>query len=62
MLVSTHHLDEAESIGDRILIIAEGRLRCAGSPSYLKSTLGDGHQLYVAMGKFMSVKLFASED
>ncbi|KAL4218636.1 ATP-binding cassette sub- A member 2 [Mactra antiquata] len=47
VLVSTHHLDEAERLGDRILIIADGKLKCAGSPTYLKSNLGDGFRLCV---------------
>lgn len=54
VLVSTHHLDEAETIGDRILIIADGRLKCGGSPSKLKATLGDGHILQVAFGEWLS--------
>ncbi|XP_053380428.1 ATP-binding cassette sub-family A member 2-like isoform X1 [Mercenaria mercenaria] len=47
IMVSTHHLDEAEMLGDRILIIADGRLKCAGTPSYLKSRLGDGYRLCI---------------
>lgn len=46
-MVSTHHLDEAEMLGDRILIIADGKLKCAGSPTFLKSKLGDGYQLCI---------------
>ena len=53
VLVSTHHLDEAETIGDRVLIIADGRLKCGGSPSHLKATLGDGHILHVGFGKLL---------
>ncbi|WAR31434.1 ABCA2-like protein [Mya arenaria] len=48
IFVSTHHLDEAEAIGDRILIMAEGRMRCGGSSTFLKRHYGDGHQLQVS--------------
>jgi len=47
VLVSTHHLDEAEAIGDRILIMAEGRLKCGGSSAFLKHHFGDGQHLRV---------------
>ncbi|KAH3795730.1 hypothetical protein DPMN_149289, partial [Dreissena polymorpha] len=47
VLVSTHYLDEAEAIGDRILIIADGRIRCGGTPVFLKSNFGDGHVLTI---------------
>jgi ATP-binding cassette subfamily A (ABC1) protein 3 len=40
-------MDEAETLGDRILIIADGKLKCAGTPSYLKSKLGDGYRLCI---------------
>ena len=30
ILLSTHFMDEADFLGDRIAIMAEGKLRCAG--------------------------------
>lgn len=47
VMVSTHHMDEAEMLGDRILIIADGRLKCAGSPTFLKHALGDGYRICI---------------
>lgn len=38
-------MDEAELLGDRIAIIAQGRLRCCGSPLFLKARLGTGYYL-----------------
>ena len=32
-----HHRDEADLLGDRIAIMAEGVLRCSGSSLFLKS-------------------------
>ena len=37
ILITTHSLDEAEYLGDRIGIMSDGQLICCGSSSYLKS-------------------------
>lgn len=38
-------MDEADLLGDRIAIISHGKLKCCGSPLFLKSTYGDGYKL-----------------
>lgn len=43
--MSTHHLDEADTLSDRILIMHMGRLLSVGSPSFLKDQLGGGYKL-----------------
>uniref|UniRef100_A0A8D2NY12 ABC transporter domain-containing protein n=1 Tax=Zosterops lateralis melanops TaxID=1220523 RepID=A0A8D2NY12_ZOSLA len=45
LIFTTHHLDEAEVLSDRIAILQRGQLRCCGSPSYLRETYGQGHSL-----------------
>ena len=45
ILLSTHFMDEADILGDRIAIISEGKLRCVGSSMFLKSRFGDGYNL-----------------
>ncbi|KAH0615615.1 hypothetical protein JD844_005073 [Phrynosoma platyrhinos] len=47
ILLSTHHMDEADLLGDRIAIISHGKLKCCGSPLFLKGTYGDGYKLTV---------------
>ncbi|XP_069558445.1 phospholipid-transporting ATPase ABCA1 isoform X1 [Brachyistius frenatus] len=47
IILSTHYMDEAELLGDRIAIISQGRLCCCGSPLFLKSRLGSGYYLTV---------------
>lgn len=47
--MSTHHLDEADMLSDRILVLHSGRLRCAGSPVFLKDRLGGGYKLTLSM-------------
>lgn len=44
-MLSTHHMDEADIVGDRIAIVSHGRLRCVGSPLFLKSRYGSGYRL-----------------
>ena len=40
-------MDEADILGDRIAIMAEGQLRCAGSSLFLKKHFGVGYQLTI---------------
>lgn len=43
--MSTHHLDEAEVLSDRVAFLERGGLKCCGSPFYLKDKLGQGYKL-----------------
>ncbi|XP_061418243.1 phospholipid-transporting ATPase ABCA1-like isoform X5 [Lethenteron reissneri] len=45
IILSTHHMDEADLLGDRIAIISHGRLRCCGSSLFLKNAFGAGYYL-----------------
>lgn len=45
ILLSTHHMDEADILGDRIAIISNGQLKCCGSSMFLKNNIGDGYHL-----------------
>lgn len=45
ILLSTHHMDEADILGDRIAIISDGQLKCCGSSLFLKNTFGEGYHL-----------------
>uniref|UniRef100_A0A914WJP1 ABC transporter domain-containing protein n=1 Tax=Plectus sambesii TaxID=2011161 RepID=A0A914WJP1_9BILA len=50
ILLSTHNMEEANILADRIAIINDGVLRSFGSPMYLKSRYGDGFSLIIAHG------------
>ncbi|XP_055285245.1 phospholipid-transporting ATPase ABCA7 isoform X7 [Moschus berezovskii] len=50
LILSTHHLDEAELLGDRVAVVAGGRLCCCGSPLFLRRHLGSGYYLTLAKG------------
>lgn len=45
VIMSTHHMDEADLLSDRVAIISRGRLRCCGSPLFLKNCFGAGFYL-----------------
>ncbi|CAG09257.1 unnamed protein product, partial [Tetraodon nigroviridis] len=45
IIMSTHHLDEAEVLSDRVAFLERGGLKCCGSPFYLKDKLGQGYKL-----------------
>ncbi|GMR46521.1 hypothetical protein PMAYCL1PPCAC_16716, partial [Pristionchus mayeri] len=44
-LLTTHYTDEAENLGDRVLIMAGGKVVCSGSPSFLNRKFGAGYIL-----------------
>ena len=48
IILSTHHMDEAELLGDRIAIISNGVLQCCGTSLFLKNVLGEGNHLTIA--------------
>ncbi|NXS84450.1 ABCA4 protein, partial [Erpornis zantholeuca] len=45
IILSTHHMDEADILGDRVAIISQGKLFCSGSPVFLKNSFGSGFYL-----------------
>nr|XP_036672326.1 retinal-specific phospholipid-transporting ATPase ABCA4 [Drosophila suzukii] len=49
ILLTTHYMDEADVLGDRIAILAEGRLQCHGTSFYLKKRFGTGYLLVCIM-------------
>lgn len=47
IILTTHYMDEADILGDRIGIMNEGELICLGSPLFLKNRFGSGYTLTV---------------
>ncbi|KAK4412941.1 ABC transporter A family member 1 [Sesamum alatum] len=45
ILLTTHSMDEADVLGDRIAIMANGSLKCCGSSFFLKQQYGVGYTL-----------------
>jgi ATP-binding cassette subfamily A (ABC1) protein 3 len=45
IILTTHYMDEADILGDRIGIMAGGQLVCLGSSLFLKNRFGVGYNL-----------------
>jgi len=59
IILTTHFMDEADILGDRIAIMAEGQLRCLGSSLFLKKTYGVGYQLTIEKKPLPAYKAIA---
>nr|XP_034959946.1 ATP-binding cassette sub-family A member 9-like isoform X2 [Zootoca vivipara] len=46
-ILTTHHMEEAEAVCDRVAIMVTGQLRCLGSIQYLKSKFGKNYLLQI---------------
>ena len=49
LLITTHAMEEADALCDRIAIVCKGRLQAVGSQLRLKAKYGDGYTLNVTM-------------
>jgi len=45
MLLTTHYMDEADVLGDRVGIMSLGEMQCLGSTQFLKTSYGAGYKL-----------------
>ena len=59
----TYHRDEADLLGDRIAIMADGKLHCSGSSLFLKSRFSQyyilGHGIYIHVAVIIMYMLSA---
>ncbi|CAB3257893.1 unnamed protein product [Arctia plantaginis] len=49
VIMSTPILEEASALGDRIVILNKGKVRCFGSPSFLSNAIGIGLNLTIRL-------------
>ncbi|KAJ3451984.1 abc transporter a family member 1-related [Anaeramoeba flamelloides] len=58
ILLTTHSMEEADILSDKIAIIAAGKLRCVGSSLHLKNKFGTGYRISIIAkeGKISGVK------
>ena len=69
IILTTHYMDEADVLGDRIGIMANGKLKCLGSSLFLKNKFGGGYKL-IMVKKFKTsnkvvepfLKLYFGQD
>lgn len=45
IIMSTHAMEEAELLSDKLIVLDKGELVCIGSPFELKSNLGKGYRI-----------------
>lgn len=57
IILTTHFMDEADFLGDRVAIMASGRLQCVGSPYFLKQHYGVGYTLVVVKTRQFQIDL-----
>ncbi|KAF5277493.1 hypothetical protein FQR65_LT03830 [Abscondita terminalis] len=56
ILLTTHYMDEADILGDRIAIMANGNLQCYGTSFFLKKKYGAGYRLVMEKSRTCNVK------
>jgi len=54
IILTTHYMDEADILGDRVGIMNEGELVCLGTPLFLKNRFGEGYTLTVIKKAMLS--------
>lgn len=47
ILLTTHYMDEADILGDRIGIMSSGKMTCLGSSMFLKNKFGVGYHVSI---------------
>ena len=47
VILTTHSMEEAEALCDRMTIMVRGRLKCIGSSTWIKNKFGDGYELEI---------------
>ncbi len=60
IILTTHSMEEADVLADRVCVMVKGRLRCIGSSLFLKELYGKGHRLTLNIDKNSFEKVAAS--
>ena len=61
MILTTHLMDEAETLCDRIGIILKGKIRCLGSQYKLKRDYGKGFKLCINLKPYLIEESYSEE-
>jgi len=49
VILTTHSMEEADALGDKIAIMSRGKLRCVGSALHLKAKYGTGYRVHTVV-------------
>ncbi|KAM8945714.1 ABC-type organic anion transporter ABCA8-like [Pelodytes ibericus] len=60
-ILTTHYMEEAEAVCDRVAIMVSGKLRCIGSIQQLKSKFGKGYLLEIKVKDSQQVEVIHNE-
>uniref|UniRef100_A0A8C5R4C7 ABC transporter domain-containing protein n=1 Tax=Leptobrachium leishanense TaxID=445787 RepID=A0A8C5R4C7_9ANUR len=60
-ILTTHYMEEAEAVCDRVAIMVSGKLRCIGSIQQLKSKFGKGYLLEIKLKDSQQVDVIHNE-
>ena len=47
IILTTHAMEEADALSDRIAVLVSGKLNCIGTPLYLKNNFGEGYKYII---------------
>ncbi|KAK4312219.1 hypothetical protein Pmani_016341 [Petrolisthes manimaculis] len=61
LLLTTHFMEEADLLGDRIAIMANGVVQCCGSSLFLKRKYGAGYRLIIVKERGCDVEEISNE-
>lgn len=59
IIMSTHAMEEAEVLSDKLLILDNGNIVCVGTPMQLKNAFGDGYRISMITDK---TKIFEAKN
>jgi ABC-type multidrug transport system ATPase subunit len=45
IILTTHAMEEADALADRIAVVVDGKIKCVGTPLNMKNTFGDGYRV-----------------
>ena len=62
MILTTHLMEEAEVLSDRIGIIVNGSLKCLGTQYKLKKVYGKGFKLIINLTSYAMMKISGSDE
>ena len=49
VILTSHNMEECESLCTRLVIMVNGEFKCLGSPQHLKSKFGEGYKLSIRL-------------
>ena len=54
-ILTTHSMEEADALCNRVGIMVKGELRCLGTSQHLKNKYGGGYMLEIKVGRGIQI-------